>query len=179
MNITFTDNKIRKEEQTDNDNETVIKNVKDITYYKNLRVATGKKSGYIYCITDNTNGNIYFGSTIEKYVSNRIAGHKRGFKDYKRGKSYKGYCNSYKILENNDYSYHTIEKVYFDDKYELRNREKYFIQKYYCVNCEFNNKVFPKMKYEKFIETHCLIIELESKHKNGYLHPQNKRFNSL
>ena len=41
--------------------------------------------GKIYKIVDNTNGNIYIGSTCEKYLSNRLSGHQSKYKLYLKG----------------------------------------------------------------------------------------------
>jgi hypothetical protein len=38
------------------------------------------------------------------------------------------------ILKNDDWSYYTVEKFMFDDKFELRNREQFFIDNNECVN---------------------------------------------
>ena len=74
----------------------------------------------IYKLTDNTNGNIYIGITIQK-LSQRLNNHKQ---DYKRDY----YCVSKKIIANGDYKIELIEET--DDK----TRERYWIENSVCVN---------------------------------------------
>ena len=62
----------------------------------------------IYKIIDNTNNNMYIGSTCQK-LSQRLSEHVRFYKQYKEGKS-KIYYTSYKIIENDDYDMVLIEK---------------------------------------------------------------------
>ena len=85
------------------------------------------KVGYIYKIKDNTNGDVYYGSTAES-VSRRIANHRTKFKT---GAST---CCSAIILKNGDWSYFTVEKFLYNEKFELRNREQTFIDDNECIN---------------------------------------------
>jgi len=87
---------------------------------------------YIYKITDNTNGDVYYGSTIES-VSHRMAKHRYKYKLYKSGLSH--FVSSYLILDNNDYDYECIEEMEVDTKQEMLLREKWYIQNNECVNC--------------------------------------------
>ena len=75
----------------------------------------------IYKIIDNTNGNVYIGSTEQKYLSQRITTHRY---DYKKGRS----CYSKEIIKNGDYKYELIEET--DDE----SRERYYIEHTECVN---------------------------------------------
>ena len=86
----------------------------------------------IYKIVDNTNDNIYIGSTCQK-LSQRLSEHVRHFKQYKEGKKV-GYVTSYKIIENEDYDIILIEKYNCKDKEELHKRERFYIEKFECVN---------------------------------------------
>ena len=85
------------------------------------------KVGYIYKIKDNTNGDVYYGSTTQT-VSRRITSH-RSY--YKAGRTK---CSSSCILKNGDWSYFTVEKFEYDEKFQLRNREQTFIDNNECVN---------------------------------------------
>ena len=62
--------------------------------------------GKVYKFVCNTTGLVYYGSTCEKSLSKRLAGH---ISDYKRGKK----CASIKILENNNYGIFLVEKSRF------------------------------------------------------------------
>ena len=80
--------------------------------------------GYIYKIWDNDDPSlVYYGSTKQQ-VSIRIAEHRK----------IKNPCTSKIIIERNNYQYATIEKVEYEDKFELHNRERWYIENNICVN---------------------------------------------
>ena len=58
--------------------------------------------GKIYKIVDNTNGNIYIGSTCKPYLSSRLAGHKADYNNYLLG--LRQHITSFEILKNGDYN---------------------------------------------------------------------------
>ena len=90
------------------------------------------KNAKIYKIVDNTNGNIYIGSTCKK-LCQRIAQHRANYKQYLNGKF--SYITSFKILENGDYDIILIEEVKdCENKEQLRARERYYIENLECVN---------------------------------------------
>ena len=64
------------------------------------------QNGKIYKIVDNTNGDIYIGSTYKRLYE-RIAKHEYDFKYYLNGNYH--YITSFKILKNNDYKIELIE----------------------------------------------------------------------
>lgn len=108
----------------------------------------------IYKIIDNTNDNIYIGQTKQKYLCNRISGHRT---DFKRGY----YCSSQIILKNNDWKYELIEET--DDK----SRESYWIQNTKnCINQE--KHIFNKQKYDD---------EYHKKNKDRYRKNDKIRYN--
>jgi len=83
--------------------------------------------GYIYKIYDNTNGNVYYGSTSQQ-VSKRVGDHRSDYNKWiNKTKTKKCACSI--IFDNNDYSYSTIEEVNYENKWELRNRERWYIEK--------------------------------------------------
>ena len=90
------------------------------------------KTGYIYKIYDNTNGNVYYGSTKESYLSSRIAKHRNDYKKYLEGKG--NFYKSFDILKNNDYSYSVVEKIEYNEKYELHQKERFYIENNECIN---------------------------------------------
>jgi len=87
------------------------------------------KVGYIYKIKDNTNGDVYYGSTTQT-VSRRIAQHRTTFNAGMKT----GACSSLIILKNGNWSYFTVEKFLYAEKFELRNREQYYIDNNECIN---------------------------------------------
>ena len=80
----------------------------------------------IYKIFDNTNSNVYYGSTYN-LLRVRMQGHRA---DAKRNRK----CRSQSIILNNDYSYSMIEPYPCNSKQELKTRERYWIENFDCVN---------------------------------------------
>jgi hypothetical protein len=88
-------------------------------------------NGKIYKIVDNTDGNIYIGSTIEK-LCQRIQRHKSDYKRYLEGKC--GKCMSYDIIQNGNFDIVLIESIHCESKEELHKKERYYIELFDCVN---------------------------------------------
>jgi len=101
-----------------------------------------EKFGFIYKLVDNTNGNEYYGSTT-RTVAQRVAGHRWNFKMYDGRR-----CASCNILKNGDWRYETVEKFTYNDKFELRNREQYYIENNECVNRQraYNSPGYNKQR---------------------------------
>jgi len=95
--------------------------------------------GKIYKIVDNTNGNIYIGSTCCKLLCQRLRGHTSYYKRYINGKS-KQYYSSFKILKNGDYHIELLENISCKNKDELLKRETYWINKLNCINDRKSNR---------------------------------------
>ena len=74
----------------------------------------------IYKIVDNVSGQIYIGSTCQKYLSKRLEGHVSSYRMYLKGKHH--YMTSYKILENDNYDIILIENVNCETIEQLRAR---------------------------------------------------------
>tara|TARA_R110002153_G_C13129987_1_gene479811 strand:+ start:176 stop:760 length:585 start_codon:yes stop_codon:yes gene_type:complete len=91
--------------------------------------------GHIYKLIDNTNGNVYYGSTTQE-INKRENNHKSSYKRYLDGKY--NYITSFGIIKNNDYKFELIEENEFETKYDLHQRERYYIENFDCVN-----KVIP------------------------------------
>lgn len=89
------------------------------------------KQAKIYKIIDNTNNNVYIGSTC-KTLKERLSKHQSDFKSYSNGKYH--YVYSFKILQNNDYEIQLIELYPCGSKQELIKREGYHIKSLECVN---------------------------------------------
>tara|TARA_R110000772_G_scaffold56054_1_gene127778 strand:+ start:2156 stop:2641 length:486 start_codon:yes stop_codon:yes gene_type:complete len=89
------------------------------------------QNGKIYKIIDNTNRDIYIGSTTQA-LSQRIAGHRNDYKQYLNGIS--RYYKSFDIIENDDYKIILIENHCCNNKEELLMREGYYIDNNNCIN---------------------------------------------
>ena len=89
--------------------------------------------GKIYKIESNQCEQVYVGSTCEKYLSNRLSGHKTQYKGYMIGK-YMRYLTSYELLKYNDAKIYLIEDFPCDRKEQLHAREGYWIKELDCIN---------------------------------------------
>jgi len=86
----------------------------------------------IYKLVDNTNGKIYVGSTTQA-LSKRKGGHVQDYKRKQDGKRTKG-CSSFDIIKNNDYDIVLIENVKVENKEQLFQKEREYIEKLDCIN---------------------------------------------
>ena len=90
----------------------------------------------IYRIVDNTNGNVYIGSTKQQ-VSNRVARHRNYMKN--KGE----YCSSCKVLKNNDYFYEQIDTCHKENRKQI---ERHYIN--FTPNCINSRRLnFDKKEY--------------------------------
>jgi hypothetical protein len=88
--------------------------------------------GKIYKIVCNKSNLIYIGSTIEKYLSNRLKRHRLDYRKFLNGKH--RFITSFKILENDDYYIELIELFPCNSKDELLVRERYYFDNIECIN---------------------------------------------
>jgi hypothetical protein len=95
------------------------------------------KTGYVYEIYSLDKKMRYFGSTTQQ-VCKRIGTHNADYKRWKDGKI--NFTSSYLIIECGEWNYKTIEKVLFDEPFELKNRERYYIETFDCVNKRIPNR---------------------------------------
>ena len=118
----------------------------------------------IYKIVDNTNGNIYVGSTTEKYLSKRLQRHLSNYNQHLKG----NYCNvsSFEILKNNNYHIELIENVNCNDVYELRNRERYYIENCECINKYIPNRTREERKNTEEYQIKNFIIQKKYREKH-------------
>tara|TARA_R110000803_G_scaffold11436_9_gene34145 strand:+ start:2080 stop:2640 length:561 start_codon:yes stop_codon:yes gene_type:complete len=90
-------------------------------------------NGKVYKIVDNTNGNIYIGSTAEPTLARRLAGHVGAYnRKVKTGKG--SNCKSYEIMKNGDYRIVLIDTCPCHSKDELNSREQEHMDQNDCVN---------------------------------------------
>jgi hypothetical protein len=86
----------------------------------------------IYKIIDNTNQNIYIGSTI-KPLSQRLSKHKTSYKRYLNGTH--SYMTSFEIIKNRNYNIVLLEECPTILNIEqLHARERYWIELLECIN---------------------------------------------
>ena len=85
----------------------------------------------IYKIVDNTNGNIYIGSTCYN-LEQRLRNHVSKYKTYKKKENKD--CSSYDIIKNNDYKIELLEIFPCKTKQELLIKEREYIENNKCIN---------------------------------------------
>ena len=98
----------------------------------------------IYKITCNVTGLTYYGSTVNP-LSKRMGQHRSDFKK-------NGLCKSKLVLASGDYDYCLVEKFPCDDKTELHQRERFYIETNECVNARIPGRT-DKEYYEDNRET--------------------------
>ena len=138
----------------------------------------------IYKIIDNTNGNVYIGSTCQPTLAKRLVGHRTMFKSWTNGKN-KKYVSSFEILKNGDYSILLIEEVVgCKSKDELRARERIHIENNVCVNkikrvivSKEERKELLKQYYEDHKEVKLKQQKQYYKNNKGDLLKQKKQYN--
>ena len=114
----------------------------------------------IYKIYDNTNGNVYYGSTYN-LLRVRIQGHKDDAKIDTRN------CASKQIILNGNYSYSMVEPYPCNSKQELRTRERYWIENYDCVN-----KNVPGRTSQEYYQDNKEIMNLKDR---AYYHANKEK----
>jgi len=123
--------------------------------------------GKIYKIIDNTNGNIYIGSSTQT-LSRRLDGHRGHYKHYLNNTG--RYCKSFDIIKNNDYRIILIENVSCNNIDELHKKEQEFIDKFDCINTQ---KAYQSKQNRKDYLKQLRINNLEyrkQKDKERYLY---------
>jgi hypothetical protein len=132
--------------------------------------------GIIYRITCNETGEVYYGST-QLSLNVRMICHKSQCKRWKEGKC--RFTTSFQIIDRNNYSYSLIETVECEDKYQLEQRERYYIENNECINkvvvgrtiqeyYEANKEAIleHKKEYKKANKDHISEYQKEYKQKN-------------
>ena len=81
----------------------------------------------IYKISSPHTDKIYIGSTIKKYLSNRIGNHTSGFTTWNKDNT-KQYCSSYVLYQLGNVEYELIELYNCNNREELTKRERYWME---------------------------------------------------
>ena len=88
--------------------------------------------GKIYKLISNETDKIYYGSTIEDVLTNRLSGHRSSYKRWLNGKY--DYTSSFEIVKFDDCKIVLVENYPCNTKYELVAREQHHIDNNYCVD---------------------------------------------
>lgn len=84
----------------------------------------------IYKLWSPSKNLVYYGSTTQA-ISQRLSGHMR---EYRQCKKRKGNCNSYLILECEDYKIELVEEYPCNNKQQLLKKEGEYIKNNICIN---------------------------------------------
>jgi hypothetical protein len=124
--------------------------------------------GKIYKIVDNTNNNIYIGSTCEPTLARRLASHRTNYNNYLKEKN--NFTTSFDIIKNNNYEIILIENYPCANKDELHSRERFHIESNVCINKVIPKRTRKEYNQDKKDEIHDYNVKYynEIKDKNDY-----------
>jgi hypothetical protein len=144
-------------------------------------------NGKIYKIVCNKTGLIYIGSTTKNTIQTRLKEHEGRFKKNTGGK-----YTCYEILKNNDYKIELLEEVNCNSKDELKNKERYYIEKIECVNSVIPgrtrkerdnlkvNKIKKTISDKKYYEKNKIKIrESQKDYSKNYNNIRNNWWSSM
>lgn len=98
--------------------------------------------GFIYIIRSKSSPLVYYGSTTQKLLSNRMSSHRTNYKQWLAGKC--NNCTSYQILALGDAYIELVEEVEIETKQHLYALEGKYQRENDCVN----HKVAGRTKAE-------------------------------
>ncbi len=89
--------------------------------------------GLVYTIRSKSSELVYYGSTVEKMLSNRMSGHRTSYKQWLAGKRKDG-CTSFQIIALGDAYIELVEEVEVETRQHLRALEGKYQRENTCVN---------------------------------------------
>ena len=107
--------------------------------------------GYIYKLT--IDDLVYYGSTTQT-IRKRLHCHKNNYKQHVDGK--RGYMSSFALFEKGIPQIEQVEEVHFENKNELMNRERFYIENNRCVNKNVPGKTYEERLALNKAERHAL-----------------------
>ena len=131
--------------------------------------------GKIYKLISNQTEDVYYGSTIEDKITNRLSKHRGSYKRWLSKKS--KYTTSYEIVKYDDCKIILVENYPCDTKYELAAQEQYYIDNFSCVNKQKAPTGLSKENYSKqfYIEHKHKINEKNKQYYIEHKHKINKK----
>jgi len=117
--------------------------------------------GRVYKIIDNTNNNVYIGST-KKPLRLRLQQHKANYKSYLKGGT--NYIKSFDIIKNDDYKIEELEFIEYENKKELYLREKFYIKNNDCIN----KNITGRSKKEYYDDNIQKILKYHKEHYENH-----------
>ena len=107
------------------------------------------QKGKIYKISSSKGDMIYIGSTVKKFLCERMAMHRHRYKEWKLG-NYKNNFTSFRLFDDygvENCSIILLESCPCNSKDELHAREAFYIKSMDCVN-----KVIPNRSKKEYYE---------------------------
>ena len=150
------------------------------------KVKKDYSQGKIYKIepkSEHMEGDIYIGSTTKKYLSQRMAAHRKDYKTWKAGRTHTTSC--YELFDKygiDNLNIVLLESANVESYDELISRETYYFKKIKCVNLyvpkdeerTYTNdkrKEYKKLKYNCDCGSVC-GIDNKQKHLKTEKHKQ-------
>ena len=131
------------------------------------------KIGYIYKIFCKTDDElVYYGSTTLQ-VCKRIKQHQYHYNYWKNGNN--DFTTSFLIIDIGDWDYMTVEKVVYDEPFELKNRERFWIVNNECVNRIIPNTT-PKESSKKWRDNNKEAIKQYQEENKEKLKEYKKQY---
>ena len=125
--------------------------------------------GKIYKIISNQTEDVYFGSTIEIVLSNRLAKHRNNYRSWLEEKF--PYLSSFEILKHDNARIVLVESFPCTSRYELIGREQFYIDNNECVNKHKAYSGLDKKHYQqKYRDDH----RVEAKEYNAQYRKDNR-----
>ena len=129
----------------------------------------------IYKITSEHIDKIYIGSTNQKYLCSRIACHKAYYKRWKADNK-KPYCSSYELYKLGDVKYELLELYNCNNKKELLERERYFMEQNtgLLINTNRSTRSEEEKKTQHILCCKKYNIDNKEKFKQYYIDNKEK-----
>jgi len=102
--------------------------------------------GKIYILRSHQTEEVYYGSTIQKYLSSRLASHNAKYKKYVKGEY--EYVSSFDIIKYPDAYIELVEEIDYENRAELTSKEGEYIRNNECINKRIAGRT-PKQYYEE------------------------------
>ena len=127
--------------------------------------------GKIYKLVSAKTDDVYYGSTIENKLTNRLASHRRNYKRLLNGKYH--YVSSFEIVKYDDCRIILVENFPCNTVYELLARENYYVENNVCVNRLKPFLGLTKYEYNKqyYIDNKN---EIDQRKKHYYIENKNE-----
>ena len=120
--------------------------------------------GKIYKIISNQTNDVYYGSTLEIKLTNRLSKHRQNYRSWLNGKY--AHVTSSEIVKYEDAKIILVENYPCNTKYELLAREQFYIDNNICVNKQKTIRASSNNEYYKQYYADNKEIIQERKNQN-------------